>query len=158
MPELVPWNRGRSALDGRFGGDGDPFRSLYREMNRMFDDFTHGFGFGRDGMSNNWPHVEVSETDIEFKIVAEMPGMEEKDIDISLHDGMLTLKGEKKSENASPHYSERWQGQFERSLQLGNDVDPDKCNAEFKNGVLTITLGKRAEAQRQVKHIPIGNG
>ena len=158
MPELVPWNRGRSALERRFGGDGDPIRSLYREMNRMFDDFTRGFGLGRDGMSGNWPHVEVSETDNEFKIVAEMPGMEEKDIDISLHDGLLTLKGEKKSENTNPNYSERWQGQFQRSLQLGNDVDPDKCNAEFKNGVLTVTLGKRAEAQRQVKHIPRGTG
>jgi len=89
-------------------------------------------------------------------VVAELPGMDEKDLDVSLHDGMLTLKGEKKSESNTAVYSERWHGQFQRSLPIGPDVDPDKVSASFKNGVLTVTLAKRPEAQRQVKRIPIG--
>ena len=67
----------------------------------------------------------------------------------------MTLKGEKKTETNGAVYSERWHGAFERTVQLGPDVDPDKINAEFKNGVLTVTLGKRPEAQRQVKRIAI---
>jgi len=81
--------------------------------------------------------------------------MEEKDIDLNFHDGMLTLKGEKKHETNDAVYSERWHGQFQRSFHLGPDVDPEKIHAEFKNGVLTITAGKRPEAQRQVKRIAI---
>ena len=87
--------------------------------------------------------------------MAELPSLEQKDIEVTLHDGMLTLKGEKQSESNGTVYSERWHGRFERSLQLGPDVDPDKVNAAFKNGVLTITVAKRPEAQRQVKRIPI---
>jgi HSP20 family protein len=81
--------------------------------------------------------------------------LEEKDIEVTLHNGFLTLRGEKKSESQDAVYSERWHGRFERSMQLGPDVDPDRVNAAFKNGVLTITVPKRPEAQRQVKRIPI---
>jgi HSP20 family protein len=69
---------------------------------------------------------------------------------------MLTLKGEKQSESNTAIYSERWHGQFQRSLPIGPDVDPDKVSASFKNGVLTVILAKRPEAQQQVKRIPIG--
>jgi HSP20 family protein len=68
---------------------------------------------------------------------------------------VLTLKGDKKIENNGSVYSERWHGQFERSLQLGPDVDPDTVKADFKKGVLTITFEKRPEAQRQVRRIAI---
>jgi len=88
------------------------------------------------------------------KVEAELPGMEQKDVDISLADGVLTIKGEKKGENSGSFYSERWQGRFERSLRLG-DVDPEKATATFKNGVLTVTVAKPPEAQSQVKRIPI---
>jgi HSP20 family protein len=89
-----------------------------------------------------------------------LPGLEEKDIDVTLNDGILTLKGEKKHEadgretNGS-FYSERWHGRFERTLRLGADVDPNKVKASFKQGVLTISVEKRPEAQRQVKRITI---
>ena len=85
----------------------------------------------------------------------DLPGMDQKDIYISLTDGMLTIKGEKQSETNGASYSERWHGRFERSLRLGPDVDPDQVNAEMKNGVLTVTAKKRPEAQRQVKRIPV---
>jgi HSP20 family protein len=160
LTDLVPWGRNRGLTTQRFG-EGDPFLALHREMNRMFDDFARGLGMGlpsRFGWSGTWPNVEVSETDKEVKVVAELPGLEQKDVELSLNDGVLTIKGEKKGESESPVYSERWQGQFQRSLQVGPDVDPEKVNALFKNGVLTVTLPKRPEAQSQVKRIPISDG
>jgi HSP20 family protein len=156
---MTPWGRGGNTPATRFTNDTNPFLTLYREMNRTFDDFLRGIDlpmFGRNSGSVGWPHVDVNETDKEVKVVAELPGMEEKDVEVTLHDGVLTLKGEKKSETENAVYSERWHGEFRRSLQLGPDVDPEKVSASFKNGVLTITLGKRAEAQSQVKRIPIG--
>jgi len=157
--DLIPWGRNRSLTTPRFGNETDPFFALSRDMNRLLDDFTRGFGVlnpSRFGFSETWPHVEVQETDKDVVVVAELPGMEEKDVDVSLHDSMLTLKGEKKSESNTPVYTERWHGQFQRSLPIGPDVDPDKVSASFKNGVLTVTLAKRPEAQRQAKRIPIG--
>ena len=158
ITDLIPWNRNRNMPAPRQGEE-HPFLALHREMNRMFDNFFRGF----DGATSTtpgwsvggWPHVEISETDNEVKLVAELPGIEEKDIELTLNEGMLTLKGEKKSETDGAVYSERWHGQFERTIRLGPDVDPDKVKAEFKNGVLTVTVGKRPEAQRQVKRIAI---
>jgi HSP20 family molecular chaperone IbpA len=93
----------------------------------------------------------------EVKITADLPGLEEKDIELALQDGVLTLKGEKKSESEGALYSERWHGQFQRSVQLGPEVDPDNVKAAFKNGVLTVALAKKPEAQTRVKRIPIGS-
>ena len=120
-------------------------------MNRIFDNFFRGSEWPMSttpGWSGGtWPNVEISETDNEVRLVAELPGMEEKDVDLTFHDGVLTLKGEKKAETNGAVYSERWQGQFERTVRLGPDVDPDKIKADFKNGVLTVAIGKRPEAQ-----------
>jgi HSP20 family protein len=159
--DLVPWGRNRSATTQRSSEEGDPFIALHREINRMFDDVARGFGIGlpaRFGSYGSGPHIEVSETDKEVRVVAELPGMDQKDVEVALADGVLTLKGEKKSENSGALYSERWHGQFQRSLRLGPEVDPEKVNANFKNGVLTVALAKRPEAQSQVKRIPISNG
>ena len=158
ITDLIPWNRSRNMPAPRQGEE-HPFLALHREMNRMFDNFFRGFDGAMSTtpgwLVGGWPHVEISETDNEVKLVAELPGIEEKDIELTLKEGMLTLKGEKKSETDGAVYSERWHGQFERTVQLGPDVDPDKIKAEFKNGVLTVMVGKRPEAQRQVKRIAI---
>ena len=157
MRDLIPWGRNQNEPASNQPYNANPFLALHREMNRIFDDFSRSFDLpmSAPGWSTGWPHVEVSETDDEVKVMAELPGLEQKDIEVTLHDGMLTLKGEKQSESKGAVYSERWHGRFERSLQLGPDVDPDKVNAAFKNGVLTIIVAKRPEAQRQVKRIPI---
>jgi HSP20 family protein len=156
ITDLIPWNRSRNMPAAR---QTDPFVALRREMDRVFDSFFRGFDLPMTGNPawsiGTWPHVEVSETDNEVKLVAELPGMEEKDVKLTLNEGRLTLKGEKKTETDGAVYSERWHGQFERTVQLGPDVDPDKIKAEFKNGVLTVTVGKRPEAERQVKRIAI---
>ena len=158
LTDLIPWNRTRN-MPGPRQTDEHPFLALRREMDRVFENFSRGFDVRLSTAAGwslgAWPHVEISDSDNEVKLVAELPGMEEKDIELTLHEGMLTLKGEKKSETNGAVYSERWHGQFERTVQLGPDVDPEKIKAEFKNGVLTVTLGKCPETQRQVKRIAI---
>lgn len=158
--DLIPWNRNNPSLFR--DDDRNPFFSLHREMNRLFDDafrgldnrlpaaFAPSFGAG-------WPSVEIAETDKEVKVTAEVPGLEEKDIEVLLDNGILTLKGEKRSEteDKEKQFSERYFGRFERRIQLGADVEEDKVDARFKNGVLTVTLPKSAKAQSQVKRIAI---
>ena len=160
MRDLIPWGRDRNVPSSSSGENANPFLALHREMNRIFDDFARGFDLptlsGR--WSGGWPHVEVSDNDDEVKVVAELPGLDEKDIDVSLQEGMLTIKGEKKSENQNAVYSERWHGQFERAVRLGPDVDPDRVSASFKNGVLTVTAQKRPQAQRQTRRIEVKSG
>jgi HSP20 family protein len=84
----------------------NPFLALHREMNRISDDFARGFDLpaASNGWSAGWPNVEVSETDKELRVVPELLGLEERDIEVTLHDGMLTLKGEKKSESPGAVY------------------------------------------------------
>ncbi len=161
VSDLIPWGRGRTAPAPRGTDETNPFLALQREMNRVFDGFFRGSGAAASalappGWTAAWPHVEVSETEQEVKVVAELPGLEEEDLEVTLHDGVLTLSGEKKGESSGAVYSERWHGRFQRSLRLGPDVDPDRVAASFRNGVLTVTVARRPEAQRQVKRIPIG--
>jgi HSP20 family protein len=143
--------------------DRNPFLSLHREMNRLFDDVFRGFD-GRlpalgslSSFSAAWPSVEISDTDREIKVTAEIPGLEEKDIEVLLDDGVLTLRGEKRSETEDKdrQFSERFYGRFERRIPLGVEVEQDRVEARFRNGVLSIVLPKSAKAQSQVKRIPI---
>ncbi|UEM06855.1 Hsp20/alpha crystallin family protein (plasmid) [Skermanella rosea] len=157
--DLIPWGRDRSP--GVRGGETlDPILSLHRDVNRLFDDFFGGFGvrlpaagFGGPG----WPQTDVAETDREYRVTAELPGLEEKDIDLTFQDGVLTLKGEKKVEHGGEgaRYSERYHGRFQRSISLGPDVEEDKVSASFRNGVLTVVLPKSPEAETRVKRIAI---
>jgi HSP20 family protein len=157
LTDLMPWNRHRAIAPARFTDEADPFLALHRGMTRMLDDFSSSFGVPAVGtaMTAGWPRIEVKDGEKEVSVVAELPGLEQKDVELSLHDGLLTLKGEKKSESGNALYSERWHGQFQRSIQLGPEIDPENVSAAFKNGVLTVTLGKRAESQSAVKRIAI---
>jgi len=163
--DLIPWgrNNGNQVSTTLRDDDRDPFLSLHREVNRLFDDVFRGFGsglpaFGRgSGFSPSWPSVEISDTDKEIRITAEVPGLEEKDIEVLLNDGVLTLKGEKRSETEDKdrQFTERYYGRFERRIPLGVEVKDDQVDARFKNGVLTVTLPKTERAQSQVKRIAI---
>ena len=160
--DLIPWGRERSGPSVRGGEVMDPILSLHREMNRLFDDFLGSAGTrlpsaGVAGMG--WPHTDVVENDQEYRVTAELPGLEEKGIDLTFQDGVLTLKGEKKVEHdEGARYTERYFGRFQRSVGLGTDVDEDKVSASFKNGVLTVVLPKTAEAESKVKRISINGG
>ena len=164
--DLIPWSRGNNQAPTIYRGDDmDPFLSLHRDVNRLFDEAFRGFDtpslFGRMRTGNGaWPNVEVSETDKEIRVTAEVPGLEENDIEVFLEDGVLTLRGEKKSESEdnSRQFSERYYGRFERRLVLGREVEQDKVAATFKNGVLSVTLPKTAKAQANAKRIAINTG
>ena len=163
--DLIPWSRntGNQVPSLFRDDDRDPFLSLHREVNRLFDDVFRGFGSGLPSLSGTtsfgggWPTVEISDSEKEIKVTAEVPGLEEKDIEVLLSDGVLTLKGEKQSETEDKNrrFSERYYGRFERRIPLGVEVKEDNIDARFKNGVLTVTLPKTEKAQSQVKRIAI---
>ncbi len=164
--DLIPWGRNneRAPVPPR-DDDRSPFLSLHREMNRVFDDFFRDFDMrlpvvgGAAGFNGGWPHLDLAETDKEVTVTAELPGLEEKDVELLLQDGILTLKGEKRSEteNKDRQFSERYYGRFERHIPLGTEVQADKAQARFKNGVLTVTLPKNPEAQPKAKRIAINH-
>jgi|SRR5215469_5350100 len=158
---LTPWTRSADWQSRRMEDPGS-YLTLHHQMNRLFDNFMRGFDLpfaSQSGLYGGWPNVELEETDKEYKLVAELPGIDEKDIDITMSEGQLTLKGEKKAETTASgngnHYNERWYGKFQRSFELGPDADPDKVSADFRKGVLTITVGKRPEEKSQVKRIRV---
>jgi HSP20 family protein len=158
LRDLVPWNNGSRNLAPQGNEAGNPLLAFHREMNRLFDDAFRSFDLSLFGSSATmgWPSVELNETDNEVKVVAELPGLEQKDVAIELADGVLTISGEKKSETEDKQrrFSERYYGRFERRIPV-DDVDRDKVDASFKDGVLTITLPKLPTAQRKVKRIAI---
>jgi HSP20 family protein len=141
-------------------GGGDPLMTLRNQINRLFDDFwgepwlARGETFG--GFS---PQIDVTETDKEVKVCAEIPGVEAKDVDVSIENGTLVIRGEKKyerEENERGQYRmERSYGSFERSIALPAEVDEAKAKAEFKNGVLRLTLPKKAGAESRRKKIAV---
>ncbi|WER50368.1 Hsp20/alpha crystallin family protein [Cupriavidus sp. WKF15] len=150
-----------------------PIENLRREMERLFDDFDRGthlthmrlprFGlepFGRHEWSMpSAPSVDLSETDKAYELTAELPGMDEKDIEVKLANGGLTIKGEKreeKEEKEKDYYlRERRFGSFERYFKLPEGADTNKIEARFSKGVLTVTLPKTAEAAGAAKKIPV---
>jgi HSP20 family protein len=158
MRDLIPWNYRRSGAPAFYGEPTSPFLTLHREMNRLFDDAFRSFDapalFG--GMTN-WPSIEITETDKELRVSADLPGLEEKDVEVFLNDGALTIRGEKKSEvdDQERRFSERFYGSFERRIPVDWDVEPDKVKAAFKNGVLNVTIPKSAKAQQKSRRIPI---
>jgi HSP20 family protein len=159
MRDLIPWNKNQQLA--RPGEGYDPFLTFHREMNRLFDDVFRGFGsFGRlatpvmEGQFG-WPRIELDETDKAVTVSAELPGMSEKDLQVEIANGVLSIRGEKKSETDNGgRYSERYYGSFERRIPL-DGVQDDKAEANFRNGVLTVSLPKTEQASQSVKRIAI---
>lgn len=152
----------------------EPFEALHKEVDRIFDEFTRGFGWRplrrrffeaepllryETSFGVSAPVVDVVEKEKEYRISAELPGLEEKDVEVSVADDVLTIKGEKKEEKeekAKNYYvSERRYGAFRRSFLLPSGVDAEKIEANFQKGVLTVTLPKTPEAQKKEKKIAI---
>jgi HSP20 family protein len=146
----------------------DPFMAFRHEMNRLFDDVFGGFGFPirigsqPTGMPTavSAPQIDVSETGQDIRLTAELPGIDEDDVEVTLADDMLTIRGEKKSEREEDkgrnyHLVERSYGAFSRALRLPFAVDPNEVQAAFKNGVLTVTIPKPKEVQEKVHKIQV---
>jgi HSP20 family protein len=147
----------------------DPFQSFRSEMDRLFDSFLgnapsltslrQGGFFGAQVMT---PTLDVKENEKEIVVKADLPGMDEKDINLTIHNGVLSLRGEKKSEHTDErdnyHVMERSHGSFQRSIRLPDTINEDKAEARFDKGVLTITLPKRPETVSAQKKIEIKSG
>jgi HSP20 family protein len=162
--DLIPWSRQENRLPSPVNGERDtdshPLLSLHREVNRLFDDVFRGFGvrslpgFER---SLDWPQVELAETDADIRVTVELPGLDEKDVDIQVEEGVLTIRGEKRAEveDRERGYSERSYGRFERRIGLPRGIDRDKASATYRNGVLTVTLPRTEAANENVRRIPV---
>lgn len=144
LKSLVPVGRDRNAVY-------HPFASIYRELDRMLEDFGRGFpGLGAISQALT-PATDVVETDKEIEITAELPGLEEKDVKIDLSDNVLTIRGEKRAEKEEKDKNyrmiERTYGAFARSIELPPGVDASAIKATIANGVLKVTVQKPAPAQ-----------
>jgi HSP20 family protein len=169
MRDLIPWNRGRDVTSRRLGAE-HPLMTFQRDLDRMFQDLWQNFDrpvFGRFEGERNViiPKLDLHETENEIVVTAELPGMEEKDVEVVLGDNVLTIKGEKKVEHEEKEkekgyvYSERSFGSFERRIPIDTEIVSDKVDAAFKDGVLTVTLPKTPEARKHFKRIPVrGSG
>ena len=151
----------------------DVWRSFRSEMDRLFDRFSGGFGFPSlrrmFDMEPAWrpassftfsaPAIDMSEDEKAYKVSAELPGLDAKDVDVSISGNTLVLKGEKRQEKEEKeknyYFSERAYGSFQRAFELPASVDRDKVSADFAKGVLTITLPKTPDAQKQQKKIEV---
>lgn len=144
----------------------DPFAALRAEMDQLFDNFTFGrfpslsrvYTPGGNG-SSMMPSVDVHENDKQIVIEAELPGIEEKDVNVTVHDGVLTVKGEKKFEKDEDkedyHTMERRYGSFLRTMRLPESADEDNISANIDKGVLTVTVAKKAGAEAKERKIEI---
>lgn len=160
---LIPW-KDKSPAPATRDEYLDPSVSFRREVDRMFDDFFSGFGGrGLRSAGNGWqgltPTVDVEETDKEIVVTAELPGLDDKDFEVTLTGDVLTIKGEKRAEheqrNGDAWYTERRFGSFSRSVRLPFEAGNEKVDAKYDKGVLTIHVPKPADAQRAVRRIEV---
>lgn len=189
LNKLAPWNWFKKEQEAQQGAGSvpvakanlpaspspsslDPLLQLHREVDRLFDDAFRGFG-GRwpsltlPSVASDWedllrPSLDIHETDQQYRITLEVPGVDEKDIQLTLDDDVLWIRGEKRQEQEQQegqyHRIERSYGSFQRALNLPGDADQDAIKASFKNGVLTVTIGKREHAEVSTsRKIPIEN-
>jgi HSP20 family protein len=165
ITDIIPWNRNR-ALATRPQDVVDPFNMLRRDINRVFGDFLSDWTRPDRMVSmlhhqpgSFVPEIDVKETDKEFQVTVDLPGMDEKDLEVTFVGGALSIKGEKREEHEEEQgnmfHSERRYGVFERMIPLSSDVDLNKAKASFKKGVLKITLPKTENVRSTRKTIPV---
>jgi HSP20 family protein len=154
---LMPWRKKTA--------EQDPFAAMRQEMDKIFERFGSGFElapFEGKAIAEWSPKVNVSETEKEVLVTAELPGIEEKDVEVTLDNGVLAIKGEKKAEkeekNKNYHRIERSYGSFVRSIALPHEVEEEKVEATFKNGVLTVKLPKTPAGGQEDRHQGLLNG
>ena len=155
---LVPWTRGERERSVAQPADVNPVLNLHRQVNRLFDDMFQDFAAPQLWSSHaTWPSVDVQETDKEYRVTADIPGLDGRDVEVLFHEGVLTLRGEKRTEKESENRTirERFYGRFERQVALDRDVDEGNIHATFRNGTLIVTIPKSAQALEKAKRIPV---
>lgn len=163
LRDLAPWSRSKDAVPASLS-------DLQREVDRVFENFWSGFGApsllrenggGLPGITID-VKIDATEDDKAYHVIAELPGMSEKDVEVTFADNTLTISGEKKEEKEvkeeNYHRRERSFGSFRRSFTLPGEIDEDKISATFKDGVMTIDLPKSPQAQKKLKKITIARG
>jgi HSP20 family protein len=158
LRDLISWGREQPSVPSRRGEEVSPFLTLHREMNRLFDDVFNNIGApSLLGRMPAWPSVEVVQSDKDVRVSAELPGLDEKDVEVLVDDDVLTIRGEKRAETEDKErrFTERYYGRFERVIPLPFAVEEDKAEASFNNGVLTVTLPRSAKAEDRAKRIAI---
>jgi HSP20 family protein len=183
IKKLAPWNwfkkeqedAGKSvpvhnpSVNETLGGGDHPLVSFHREFDRLFNTMLHGFGMPPLGLSRTaWPALthdilkptlDISSTENAYTASVEVPGVKEDDVKLELSDGTLIIRGEKKQAKESKdkdfYCIERSYGAFRRVLSLPEDVDHDHIRAVFENGVLTITMPRKALPKSKVKRIEV---
>jgi HSP20 family protein len=168
ITDLVPWKKNETRMPVRHNQEQDTFLDLRGQMNRLFDEFFEGpFGLspfsGESNLMGDFaPRLDISETNHDYTVSAELPGLEPEDINISLERNALMISGEKRAENEEKgkryYRVERSYGSFQRSIPLPDEVDEDKIDATFKRGVLKVQIPKTKAAQRRSKHIAVKTG
>lgn len=156
--DLTPWRRG-----GLTTFAADPFSQFRREIDRLFDDFfapaPETRSFAAAGEAGLRPSIEVEESEQAYAVTAELPGLSENDIELSLRENALTISGEKRSgrseEGGGRRYTERSYGRFSRTIPFPSEVDPDQIQATYRNGVLSVTLPKHPQARDQARRIEV---
>lgn len=137
----------------------EPFTQLRTEVDRLFESFPFRLPALKLGRFATAPALEMSETDKSYKVTAELPGMEPENVDVTFEEGLLRIAGEKTQEREEKErgyrLSERSYGAFERVIELPPSADPNKIEAKFKNGVLTVTIAKNGEQKSNVRKISI---
>ena len=164
IKDLIPSGRDKETSPAsENGASSNPLVSLQRDINHVFEDFWRKVENGWNGddsvVGMFGPSTDVTETDKSVNVSVELPGMTEEDIDISLSGNTMTIRGEKKIEHEEErkgvYMSERHYGSFHRTVPLPAGVDPDKAEATYKNGVLTVSIPKTEEALASIKRIPV---
>lgn len=175
LKKFSPWNWLRKEAAGQSGEvpvvqrgstPTHPLSGLHQEIDRLFDQTLREFGTGFPSLFERGnlpeffrPSLDISESPEEYTIKVEAPGVDRDDVSITVEDDALIIRGEKREENRREeeayHYTERSYGSFQRVLALPEDADRDKVNASFRDGVLTITVGRSASAREGAKQIDI---
>ena len=164
MSDLISWKNKDRRLSSRKQAE-NRLLDLRTQMDRLLDEFYHdGFELspffkGLEDLGDFAPKMDINETKKEITVSAELPGLKPEDVEISLHDNVLTIQGEKQAEkeeeDVHSYYVERSYGSFARSVRLPSQVDAEKIEASLKDGLLKITLPKSQGAQEKTKKIPI---
>ena len=153
--DLIPWGRDRNQVSDRRQDDDNPMMSLQRDLNRVFEDFWGRFDTPFGGMTAGGPRTDISETDEAMLVSVDLPGLDENDIEVNVTDDMLTIRGEREEKTDKDGFTSQSRRSFHRMIPVPPGVDPEKAEAEFKRGVLTVTLPKTEEAKARVKRIAV---
>lgn len=155
--DLIPWswNRDRDRMPARRDAGENPMVSLQRDLNRVFEDFWTRFDSPFGSLTAGGPRTDISETDEAMLVSVDLPGLDEKDIEVNVTDDMLTIRGEREEKTDKDGFTSQSRRSFHRMIPVPPGVDTGKAEAKFRRGVLTVTLPKTEEAKAKVKRIAV---